>query len=155
MALPISSSYRVFWTGKYLERAEVVARLLDQKLLHASDRADGSPREVFEWESMLKSFGVYSEFVRRHGGDVSSKEVIAFFVFEEHCPSSILHCIHMARENASGSMPDDLFVTLNKLHLKLHEPLSPDLLARDPHAFLGEVIETCMQVVGIVNRLWG
>lgn len=154
MALPISSSYRIFWTGKYLERAEVLSRLLDQKLLHTFDLAQGHTQQVLEWEEMLKTFGVYTEYVRRHV-EVSGQEVVKFFVLEEHCPSSIVHSVHMARENASGAMPDDIFVAVNKLYLKLNDKGAGEALLKNPHEFLGEVMQTCMQVVGIVNRLWG
>lgn len=154
MALPISSSYRIFWTGKYLERAEVLARLLDQKLLHTLDMLQGHSQQILSWEEILKTFGVYTEYMRRHA-EVNGNDVVKFFVLEEQSPSSIIHCIHMARENASGSMPDDIFVSVNKLYLKLKEKTAADLLLKSPHEFLDEVIQTCMQVVGIVNHLWG
>lgn len=154
MALPISSSYRIFWAGKYMERAEVLARLLVEKLLHTLDMSAANPQQIMDWEEMLNAFGVYPEYLRRHG-EVSGRQVVEFFVLEEQCPSSIIHSIHMARENASGAMPDDIFVVVNKLYLKLKEKSAPDALLKDPHEFLDEVIQTCMQVVGIVNRLWG
>ena len=154
MALPISSSHRIFWTGKYLERAEVLARMLDEKLLHTMEQASGAAQQISAWEEMLKAFGVYSEYVRRHG-QVSGREVVRFFVLDEQCPSSILHAIHMARENASGAMPDEIFVALNKLYLILRGKNAAEILSKDPHEFLNEVIQTCMLVVGIVNRLWG
>ncbi|OGH55764.1 MAG: hypothetical protein A3G34_11400 [Candidatus Lindowbacteria bacterium RIFCSPLOWO2_12_FULL_62_27] len=152
MALPISSSYRIFWTGKYLERAEVLARLLDQKLLHTFDMSPA--QKLVAWEELLKAFGVHTEYVRRHT-EVSTAEVLQFFVLEEQSPTSILNSMHMARENISGSMPDDIFVVVNKLYLKLRDKSAAEALAKKPHEFLSEVIQTCMQVVGIVNRLWG
>lgn len=154
MALPISSSYRIFWTGKYMERAEVVARLLAQKLLHTLDMSENNPQQVMAWEEMLKSFGVYTEYMRRHD-EVAAREVIEFFVLDENCPSSIIHSLHMARENASGSMPDDIFVVVNKLYLEMKEKNAAESLLKNPHEFLDEVVQTCMLVVGIVNRLWG
>ena len=154
MALPISSSYRIFWTGKYMERAEVVARLLAQKLLHTLDMSENNPQQIMAWEEMLKSFGVYTEYMRRND-EVAARDVIEFFVLDEHCPSSIIHSLHMARENASGSMPDDIFVVVNKLYLKLKEKNAADSLLKNPHEFLDEVMQACMLVVGIVNRLWG
>lgn len=154
MALPISSSYRIFWTGKYLERAEVLARILDEKLLHTLELADDHPHQMIAWEEVLKAFGVYSDYARRYG-QVTAREVVRFFVLDDQCPSSIAHSIHMARENASGSMPDDIFVALNKLYLSLKEPGAAAALAKDPHTFLNEVTETCTLVVGTVNRLWG
>lgn len=154
MALPISSSYRIFWTGKYLERAEVLARMLDQKLLHTLDMAAGNPQQISAWEELLKAFGVYTDYVRRHG-EVSGPHVVQFFVLDDRCPSSIIHSIHMARENASGSMPDEIFVAINKLYLELLGKNVEEQLSKDPHEFLNEVTQTCMLVIGIVNRLWG
>lgn len=154
MALPISSSYRLFWTGKYLERAEITARWLDQKLLLTLDTAEGSLSQILAWEEILRAYGVHSPYLRRHG-QVNARDVISFMVLDEQCPSSIIHAVHMARENASGSMPDEIFIAINKLYLKLRETGVSEELAREPHKFLSEVVETCMLVVGIVNRLWG
>lgn len=154
MALPISSSYRIFWTGKYVERAEVVARVLDEKLLNSLEKSAEAHEEMLTWGEVLKAFGVYSEYLRHHG-KIAPRPVLEFFVFEEDCPSSIFHSIHMARENASGSMPDEIFVAVNKLYLKLKESKARAALRKDPHEFLTDVMQICMQVVGTVNHIWG
>src|SRR5580692_4861186 len=53
----------VYWTGRYLERAECTARFVQ---VHADAHVDMPVGEDVGWEPLLAIVGVDSEFAERH-----------------------------------------------------------------------------------------
>ncbi|MEM8919852.1 MAG: alpha-E domain-containing protein [Pseudomonadota bacterium] len=89
----------LFWIGRYMERAENVARLVD-----AARRMSTLPQEVGqapsnEWASVLIAAGGREAF----GEDVknaSQRDALAYLLFDKANPSSVMSCLTTVRENA-------------------------------------------------------
>jgi uncharacterized alpha-E superfamily protein len=88
----------LYWTGRYVERADFVARLLD-----ATARLSGLPStyggDPTAWSGALAAAGVDEAFAEAHGEPVDAA-VIRYLTVEEGNPSSICNCIEHARGNA-------------------------------------------------------
>jgi len=88
----------LFWMGRYLERAETMARLL-----HVGARMNLIPDTVdgfrSEWVSILHASGTHAAFERKYGEAVE-RNVVTHLFFDRDNPSSVASCIAAARENA-------------------------------------------------------
>ena len=92
----------LFWLGRYLERAEHTARLLDVNY-HAiveAPLASGRRGIVAEqWAPLLRVTDSDSEF-RRHFERADAPSVVAWLTVHPDNPASIRGCLTYARENA-------------------------------------------------------
>ncbi len=87
----------LYWTGRYVERAENIARILEVSRsisLQSTDPGLGGAQG--EWQSVLAVLGREPEF---GAGHVDADTITRYFTIEDH-PGSILFCVRAARENA-------------------------------------------------------
>jgi uncharacterized alpha-E superfamily protein len=86
----------LFWTARYLERADFLARILDSALrLSAMPAAYGGANL---WDSVLASAGAAHMFHEKH--EVATERTVRdFLAFDPDNPSSIRSCIATARAN--------------------------------------------------------
>ena len=86
----------LFWTARYLERADYLARILDsaQRLSAMPAAYDGQNL----WDSVIASAGVARAFHARH--DVATESTVRdFLAFDPENASSIRSCLATARAN--------------------------------------------------------
>ncbi len=92
----------LFWLGRYMERAENVARLVDAaRLMAALPRETGAPLSN-EWASIMIAAGareIYGDAVDRANAGMA----VDHLFFAEQNPSSLRNCIAAARENARAT----------------------------------------------------
>ncbi len=88
----------LFWTARYMERADYLARLLDTAL-RASSLPASYGGSSSEWESAVASAGAAGQFYERYG-DATEETVCDWLAFSPHYASSIFNCISIARSNA-------------------------------------------------------
>ena len=87
----------LFWIGRYVERAETQARLLEVGSRNALiPNTSGGYRN--EWESVLQASGTHSMFAEKYGNAVE-RNVESHLFFDADNPSSVASCLDQAREN--------------------------------------------------------
>lgn len=99
--------------GLHIERADNTARLLDVKyyLLLPSVSAVGSPIDIIQWETILRSVSAYRSFRWQHGSEISAMSVARYLILNEQMPRSLAFCYARiqaklaALENAYGAAP--------------------------------------------------
>jgi uncharacterized alpha-E superfamily protein len=137
----------LFWVGRYIERAEDTARLLDvtyHGLLEAGSERD--PKEV--WSECLEMLMLEEEGIDT--GDTVGERLIA----DRSEPGSIVSTVARARENGRTTrelLSIEVFEALNDLYLFL---VGTDLVgaARDrPYEVLRTVKTSCQAVNGSVD----
>ena len=144
----------LFWTGRYLERAEDTARLLDVTYHRLLEAVPGHEHEA--WLDVLRSVGLDDEY-ERTGRPVTPDAVSAFLVVDPTNQGSIRQCVTQARTNARGVrelLAVELWEALNSLHL--------DLQARDlvrdvrlqPHELYGFIRQGVQSVIGVADGTW-
>ncbi|VBB68946.1 Protein containing domains DUF403 [invertebrate metagenome] len=132
----------LYWMARYVERAENMARLLDvsyrlSQLPRANDHSSA------EWETALSITGQLPSFLARHD-TITASNVIAFVALAPDNPSSIVSCLHQARENARaerGVIPSELFESLNAAWLELRETTYVKVVEMNFRAFFDWVKE--------------
>ena len=84
----------VFWLGRYLERAENIARILHINETYGRDDPQGP-----DWHRILKLYADEDRFDLDHG-DAGAAAILRFYVLDRDNPTSIASAIALARENA-------------------------------------------------------
>jgi len=88
----------LFWTGRYVERADFVSRLTDATLrLAALPSSYGG--DVSAWTSALTAAGIADVYGERHS-QLSEPTALQFLSLDTANPSSMHNCIERARNNA-------------------------------------------------------
>ncbi|MBL4889135.1 MAG: alpha-E domain-containing protein [Candidatus Lindowbacteria bacterium] len=150
---PRSAAYRIFWFGRQIERAENNARLIDTIYYRLQESGSSMEDSRAEWESILKSLGLWEVFLRT-GKDVTSEAVVEYVIVGQANPSSLLRCIELARDNANGAVPDEVFVQLNKIYLKLKKIKIEDIWKQGLHEFIQDFVHSIHTVGGSIDRIW-
>jgi uncharacterized alpha-E superfamily protein len=88
----------LYWTGRYMERADFLARILEAALrLAALPAGDGAAATA--WASAVASAGVSTAF-NASGRTAGERSVREYLAFASDNPSSISACLTKARTNA-------------------------------------------------------
>ncbi len=132
----------LYWTGRYMERAENLARLLDVSFRAALlPAADAGP--AADWQAALDLLGIKEAFHAKYGG-IGQDGVIVFLTLDTSHPFSIKSCIDQARENARtlrATLSVELWESLNTTWLDMNNLSRQSLFDRGPRAVFDWVKE--------------
>lgn len=140
----------VFWIGRYLERADSTARILDVHVQMLIE--DPWVDEAMVCSSLMEVMGVTSDDAS--GTAITTAgQVLAELAYNLNNPSAIAGCIVAARENARGAretISAEIFEALNSTWTGLAERRR--LADRfGPHAFFSWVRERTGVMSGLVD----
>ncbi|MGP1281613.1 MAG: alpha-E domain-containing protein [Parasphingopyxis sp.] len=91
-----TASY-LYWIGRYMERAEFTARLIEATL--RLDALSARPAGQAAWSSALSVAAAKQDF-ERTGESLTPSNVANYLVFSKDNPNSIRNCLYTARMNA-------------------------------------------------------
>ena len=126
----------LFWMSRYTERAENTARMLNVNY-ETSLLPQSASVALLGWQGLLSISELLPMYTAKHG-DVKAAAVMEFMVKDETNPSSIISCLHAARENARtvrGSLTTEVWETLNQTWLEVNKMLGAGALEEDPGQF--------------------
>jgi len=106
----------VYWMGRYIERAENVARFIDVNL-HL--QLDFPLEPAHQWQPLIDTSGDAAIFRERHGAAKKST-VIKFLVWDANNLNSIVSCLRAARENARSVreiISSEMWEQVNSMYL--------------------------------------
>jgi uncharacterized alpha-E superfamily protein len=140
----------LYWVGRYIERAENMARAVDGAY-HASLLPKGYAFE--EWDSLL---GMLGQRGRRPEprGSTSILELLRFVTLDLENPSSILSSLRAARENGRatcGTISLEAWETLNALWLDLSEIDPSRLISNGTPSLLARVNDGTQLFRGVIQ----
>jgi uncharacterized alpha-E superfamily protein len=145
----------LYWIARYVERAENVARLLDDSFhleLDAAAFAPGDNRRA-PVESVLTILACRDEFTQRHPpGD--REAVLRFLTFEREHPHSILSMLACARENARGTqetLSAEAWGQINRVYLYLCSAKARRKFAASPSGFYEGIKRSCLLFNGLID----
>jgi len=138
---------RVYWTGRYLERAENTARIVQQYSQLLLDLPD----EVgVGWDELVRIFGAAGAFAARPG-ESDESAVLRFLVSDGASPASLAYSIQMARDNIRNTrdlLPQESWECVNELAHYAGRTLDASVENEDRYEVLSEVIARCLQIDG-------
>lgn len=139
----------IYWMGRYVERAENLARFLEVTLTLTLDQPDSG---VEQWEPLVRATGDEEWYEERYP-NYAPENVQHFLTFDQDYHSSIRTAVSCARENARTvreAISSEAWLQLNDFYLFLHDsswnPQCP------PGAtFYDEIIQHCYLFNGILD----
>ncbi len=123
----------LFWMARYMERAENTARLLDVNY-QTSLLPQSTEATMQGWRGLLSISELTAEYLAKYK-EVTPKDVMTFMVSDADNPSSILNCLHGARENARavrGALTTEVWETMNQTWLEYNRLIKSGALSKDP-----------------------
>ncbi len=138
----------LFWIGRYLERAEDTARLLNVTY-HTTLEATTAGTAGDPWGDLLSLLSLDEE-----GEGVDRERVARFVVADRSHPGSIASLVGRARENARGVrewLTSELWEEINSFYLELASMDLAHALEARPYAVCELVRRRCETVVGVAT----
>jgi uncharacterized alpha-E superfamily protein len=118
MALLSRVAESLFWMGRYVERAENTARLLDVTYHGSLEPTTGDlPGARNTWEALVTTLGLEEEFIAT-GQAPTEEQVVEYLTVDASSPASIVSSLGLARENARGVrdyLSSEAWVAINRL----------------------------------------
>jgi len=139
----------LYWMTRYMERAENTARLINATSQVLLDLPHGAS---FGWDVLIKVVGL-DELFREHYAAYDEASIMRFLINDEKNPSSILSCIHNARENSRTLreiLPRTAWERINALYLFINGRASHAVDRSRRYNILEEIIERRQAVIGLL-----
>ncbi|GAC34471.1 alpha-E domain-containing protein [Paraglaciecola polaris] len=137
------------WLGRYLERAENTARLIN---VNSNLLLDLPKSIVLGWEPIIDIVSDRTTFYA-HYDMADEHSVLNFLLVGPNNPSSIVSSLEFARENARTIreiIPREVWEQINELYIYGDENHQKALFRRSRYDFLTEVIESVQKITGIL-----
>jgi uncharacterized alpha-E superfamily protein len=140
----------LYWMGRYLERAEGAAGLM-QVGFHAfldtaTDDRDSGLRE-------LLAIGGHDALYAEHAEGLDARSVGEFLLFSRANPDAVVTCVERARENARSvreQISSELWEHVNRLHHFVCDA-RPAAVLHAPHDFFARIREGSHAFQGIAK----
>ena len=88
--MPYDEAWHFLQVGKYLERADMTARILDARGAELQAMAGRArPEEVHRWLGLLRSVSAYEAYMRLRPGGVQPATVAEFLLLSQSFPRSV------------------------------------------------------------------
>jgi uncharacterized alpha-E superfamily protein len=154
MALLSRVAESLYWLGRYVERAENTARLLDVTFHgRLEPQATEMAGAVNTWEAVVASLGLQQLYAEHHTG-YDEVQVIEFLTVDRTHPSSIVSALASARENARGVrdfLSSETWVAINRLFHATSQRNLHLILADGLYEFCDEVRQGTQLFHGTAN----
>lgn len=139
----------VYWIGRYLERAENTARIINVNTNLVLDTPKGmSPG----WEPLVMITGGQALFAQQFP-ESSERNVIRFLLTDAGNGVSVLYALTQARENARtvrDVLPREVWEELNNLYQYAHDNVQLGLSKRGRYEYVMKVIRGVQQLTGML-----
>ena len=140
----------LYWIGRYIERADNVARFVSVNLQMMLDL----PAEnTGQWQALVHTSGDNRVFRERYG-TATQENVIRFLVFDRENPNSIAVCVNIARENARSvrdTISSEMWEQVNRLYLFINSTRQESLTADSLPEFFHRARTECHLFQGLVD----
>ena len=141
---------RIYWMGRYIERAENIARLVNTYHFLLLDMPRGTS---IGWDILPVITGGYELFSERYQRH-DERNTVKFLLADDFNPASLLNSITSARENCRTSLevlPGHSWEQINELLLYARAHVGNALPRRGRFEFLTEIIHRCQQISGLLS----
>lgn len=142
---------RLYWLGRYLERAESTARMINS---HTNLIIDLPARLPHGWQPLLDMTDSHPSFSSRNQPP-SERNVVRHLTTNRDNPGSLANSLDFARENARTvreNMPRVSFEYINDLYLYARTGLSGALSRSRRNTVLDGVLTRVQQIDGFLSR---
>jgi uncharacterized alpha-E superfamily protein len=150
MSLLSRVAERIYWSARYLERAETTARLAR---VYGNLLLDLPRQAGLKWDLLIQITGceeLYRELQPNPGPDTAER----FLVADRSNPSSVRSSLLHARENlrtTRDNLPSEAWRSVNELCMYVGEELDAATSHRRRYGIHSRVVEGCQQINGLLH----
>jgi len=140
---------RIYWLGRYMERSENIARLVN---VNSNLLLDLPAGVRVGWGSLIDISGTGSYF-ERDTQLADEKTVVNFILADKKNPASLINSLSFARENARITreiMPMEAWELINDLYHYIRDRADKLTTRRDRSIILLHVISSVQQFTGLL-----
>lgn len=134
-----------FWLGRYMERTDALARLLEVTETHARDDSGSQ-----DWAVILEVNGDLARFQAAYG-QITAPDVIRFYTLDLDNQTSMASSVLAARENARGLrhlISTEMWSQINVFHTWFRELRDEDVAPREIATLCRTIKESCQAHTG-------
>ncbi|MFC4809241.1 alpha-E domain-containing protein [Paenibacillus sp. GCM10023250] len=154
----------LFWIGRYMERAENHARLIDVHY-HLQDEdappiprdgADGRSPALCKWGRIVDALGSRAAYEQQYGSAYNEQDVVHYVTLDRDHANSLVTCVNHARDNVRTlreKLPSELWDVANGFYLWLREKQAGDPARESPHQFFGRIKEWTALFCGVTQSV--
>ncbi len=140
---------RLYWSARYLERAEDTARLVRSYAHLAMD----IPKSAAPgWDILVRIQDADQIFLDKHRA-FNETNVLGFLIADPESPGSIYSSVGAARENIRTTrdvLPKEVWEHVNELYLYTRDYAESSVGRRHRQQFLDQVISRCQMIMGLI-----
>src|SRR6266511_2459504 len=140
----------IYWSARYVERAENVARFIDVNL---NLMLDTPAHQRGNWQRLVMTTGDQAWF-ETHYGKATPEAVTRFMTVDPGYPNSILACVTKARENARTVreiISREMWQELNEFYLMVSQAARPKVSPEEFSEFYARVKRAGIYFEGVTN----
>lgn len=140
---------RIYWLGRYMERSENMARLVNVNSNLLLDLPSGVR---VGWGSLIDISGT-GKYFERDTQLADEKTVVNFMLADRNNPASLINSLSWARENARitrEAMPMEAWELVNDLYHYIRDHVEKVNSRRDRNIILLHVINNVQQFTGLL-----
>ncbi len=128
----------LFWIGRYTERAENHARLINA-YYHIREESEADEQQV--WMRIIATIGDPESYLAKYG-NYNEQDVLYEMTLNPEQSNSIISCVKYARinlRNVREKVPSELWDTLNRFYLWIKEKDVNEIVQESPHMFYKQI----------------
>lgn len=149
MSLLSRVAERIYWSARYLERAETTSRLAR---VYGNLLLDLPRQAGLKWDLLIDVTGcsaLYKELHPNPTADTAER----FFVADRNNPSSVRSSLAYARESVRTTrdiVPSEAWRSINELCMHVNQELDAETSRRRRYDIHSTVVEGCQQISGLL-----
>lgn len=141
---------RVYWMGRYIERIENTARMVNTYVQLMLDLPKGLQPG---WQRLIDVTGGHELFFKRYRNS-NERNTIKFLLADRLNPGSISTSLNALRENVRTTrdvVPTEAFEHVNELYLYAKGDIDNALIRRGRYQYLANILKGCQQISGLLS----
>ncbi|MGB6408579.1 MAG: alpha-E domain-containing protein, partial [Planococcus donghaensis] len=161
-SMPRGVPYQIIKIGKWLERAEKTARILNIVCERTLERSFQTQSEdYYYWLAALRMTNGYNAYLKMNPPQMKPKKVLSFLIANTNFPRSIRYCLTHVRqavdELEGGKISHyswELYAKLDQLQKEFKEVSMDELNSDEIMGFLNDFQNNCNEVGHIFSKTY-
>ena len=155
--------YHFMRAGKYLERADQIARILDVKYHIPLPRVEDvcNPLDIYQWKTLLDSTGAYEAYLQHYNIKITPIQIAELLIFNPQLPRSLLFCMERALQSFRqiSSIREKFFANkaeqkIGKLYYQIAYSNAEEIFFFGLHEYLTNFINDLIDIGEEINHTY-
>src|SRR5690606_32315676 len=154
--------YQIIKIGKWLERAEKTARILNVVCERTYEQQlDEQTEDYYYWLSALRMTNAYEAYLKSHPPKMDPRQVLSFLISNKAFPRSIRYCLDHVREAIdvleNGKVSHyswELYAKLDEMRTEFNEVKIEEFTTDEMMDFLNHFQDGCNEISQLFSKTY-